>query len=533
MKEFPDDELDKLFRKSAEELDSDFDPQDWNALKNRLDENDGRTPAAWFKKWWPAGMLGLLMLAGLTTYLLTKEEGNADKSIVKKENQFPESRVLTEKQNKQIAEKAGSVSADTKLAESGNSSEKDGNNTFESKSDKNLSITGKELKAKTDYSQGEKVTATSTGIAKTDKLKETENKTLQLSTKSEDKVSKSENRKTLPRRWSKTGGVYLAPNHSIGRRGDGASLSDPDLKIDGFVKQDFEKTNPEKLYQEIANLTDYGKPKNSKNNFPFDRKVVENVLNTPGSNELSRLNISANELKSRSLVWKKTNSLPKIEVKEADIPPVSGPVKAVSEKEPTPKFAVRFSFSPDISSVGLKNFTKPGTAVSLLVEYAILSKLYIQTGVARSSKVYKAEGGDYVWPSSWNDQTSRPYSTDATCKVIEIPLNLRYDIFQGARSRWFASAGVSSYYMQNEKYDYHYGPHAYDAKWKNWDGSTGWYLLSHINASAGYEYRFSKKISLLAEPYVRIPVKKVGFGKVDLFTTGIWFSIRYTPIFKK
>ncbi len=78
MKEFPDDELDKLFRKSAEELDSNFDPQDWNALKNRLDEHDGRTPAAWFKKWWPAGMLALLMLAGLTTYLLTNNEGNAD-----------------------------------------------------------------------------------------------------------------------------------------------------------------------------------------------------------------------------------------------------------------------------------------------------------------------------------------------------------------------------------------------------------------------------------------------------------------------
>ncbi|MBE9466258.1 hypothetical protein ACFP1I_25185 [Dyadobacter subterraneus] len=535
MKEFPDDELDKLFRKSAEELDSNFDPQDWNALKNRLDENDGKTPGGWFKKWWPAGMLALLMLAGLTTYLLSNEERNAEKSVVRKENQFPESGVLTENQNKQPAEKAGSVSDDTKLAESGNSSEKDGNNTFESKSDKNLSITGKELKAKTDYSQGEKVTATRTEIAKTDKLKDSENKTLKLSTKSEYKVSKSENRKTLPRRWSKTGGVYLAPNHSIGRRGDGASLSEnaDNQNINGVANLDVAKARPEKLPPVISNTVENGNSGNVKNSFSIVDSKQKVVSEDVDNSEITRLSISANALKSRSLVWKKSNSLPKIEVKEAEIPPVSEPVKEVSEKEPTPKFAVRFSYSPDISSVGLKNLTKPGTAVSLLVEYALWSKLYIQSGVARSSKVYKAEGGEYVWPSSWDDQTVRPYSTDATCKVIEIPLNLRYDITNGARSRWFVGAGVSSYYMQNEKYIYNYKPGATGVKWPDWDGSTGWYWLSHINASAGYEYRFSKKLSLLAEPYVRIPVKKVGFGKVDLFTTGVWFSIRYTPIFKK
>ncbi|MCF0056626.1 hypothetical protein [Dyadobacter sp. CY356] len=529
MKEFPDDELDKLFRKSAEELDSNFDPEDWNALRNRLDENDGRTPAAWFKKWWPAGMLALLMLAGLTTYLLTNEEGNVDKAVVKNENQFPESAVLNKKQNTGIAEKSENDTADTKSA----GIENDIKNAFELRSGKDLStVAGKQTDSKSASSEERKVLASGSKNAETDHLNKSENE-LEGISNNKNRIAKSENGKILPRRRSKAGGVYLAPNHSIGRRGDGAFLSDPDLKIDGFLKQDFKKTNPEKLYQEIPNLMDSGIPKNSKNNFPIDRKEVENVLNTSGTDELSRLNISASNLKSRSLVWKKSNSLPEIEVKEADILPVSEPVKAVGEKEATPKFAVRFSYSPDISSVGLKNFTKPGTAVSLLVEYAVLKKLYIQTGVARSSKVYKAEGGEYEWPSSWNDQTVRPYSTDGTCKVIEIPLNLRYDIFQGTHSRWFAGAGASSYYMQNEKYDYNYKPNATGVKWPGWEGSTGWYWLSHINASAGYEYRVSKNLSLLAEPYVRIPVKKVGFGKVDLFTTGVWFSIRYTPLFKK
>lgn len=117
--------------------------------------------------------------------------------------------------------------------------------------------------------------------------------------------------------------------------------------------------------------------------------------------------------------------------------------------------------------------------------------------------------------------------------MIEIPLNLRFDIAQNERSRWFVGAGASSYYMQNEKYDYNYPAHTYNIIWNDYETSTGWFLLSHLNASAGFEYRFSKKLSLLAEPYVRVPIKKVGYGKVDLFSAGMWFSLRYTPVFTK
>jgi hypothetical protein len=61
MIELPDDELDKLFRKSSEELDPQFEPEDWNSLKKRLDETGWKTPAAWFRKWWPLGLLLLLI----------------------------------------------------------------------------------------------------------------------------------------------------------------------------------------------------------------------------------------------------------------------------------------------------------------------------------------------------------------------------------------------------------------------------------------------------------------------------------------
>lgn len=488
MKEFPDDELDKLFRKSAEELDSDFDPQDWNKLKKRLDENDGRTAAGWWRKWWPLGLLTLLFVGGITAYITLRH---------------PEEPVL--------------VSTDF----SGSNSQRN---------DKSTEIQTVEKPQPDDSVSAE--------------VKEQE----EISVKNEDAPNSQivKNQKILPRRSTKTGGVYLAPNRSIGRRrgSDGANFSEKIAENEIERKKNVEKELV-RSDQTVEELSAFGsKQEESK------RKVaVENEMElVPGADDVQKVNLDGSEervagnandrfifsakmLARRTGYWHQEVGQPEIKGME----PIVTAESQTSEKadgKSFPGFAVRFGFSPDMSAVGIKNFVKPGTAVSLLIEYAFMHRLYVQTGLIRSRKVYNAKAGEYAWPENWNDQKTLPVSTDAECKVIEIPMNLRYDLFDGDRSRFFAGAGASSYYMQNEKYAYNYAKKSNKEKWQEYETSTGWYWLSHVNASVGFEYRFSKKISFLAEPYVRIPVKKVGFGKVDLFTAGMWLSIRYTPTFK-
>jgi hypothetical protein len=172
--------------------------------------------------------------------------------------------------------------------------------------------------------------------------------------------------------------------------------------------------------------------------------------------------------------------------------------------------------------------------VSLLVEYSVLPRLYLQSGAVWSRKDYSASAEAYQLPKHKYYPPLALSGIDGVCKVLEIPLNVRYDIALGERSRWFATGGFSSYHMNAEKYKYYYidpkDPSA--EKWPGWNGKTGWYWLSHANVSAGYEYRISRKLSLLAEPSIRMPLKRVGYGKVNLITTGLWLSVRYTPVFK-
>ncbi len=57
-----DEELDNLFRKSAEHLDPPFDPEAWKAMERKLDQATVRAP--WYRRYWPLGLL-LLLLAPL------------------------------------------------------------------------------------------------------------------------------------------------------------------------------------------------------------------------------------------------------------------------------------------------------------------------------------------------------------------------------------------------------------------------------------------------------------------------------------
>jgi len=476
MTELPDDELDKLFRKSSEEFDPTYEPEDWDALSKRLDQADGKKPAGWWWKWVPLGLLVFFIPAGLMMYYGT------DKSVPDKNNKVVSmSTVESDKEKSQvnIKELSSSISENQSVA--------------------NKSISIPETKALN---------------SKEETAGKSKNQETQLFEKAEiNKIAK-----TLPRSRSKAGGVYLEPNRSKREGGYGAiSLNENEVK-----QRPLSSISKKKIVEilqsgEKPGTTDFSKA---------GQNVLENESNNVAVQEEGRLSLSVVPLDHSPFNAKSEIQLPEIEQQEQ-----KAAAQENRQRDLSPKMAVRFGYSPDLSTVGFKNYSKPGKAVSLLVEYAVLRKLYIQTGVIGSIKEYRANAGEYELKKYVTD-IATPSTVDGICNMIEIPLGVRYDFTQTDRSRWFAGTGLSSYYLKKEKYTYNYKTYVHGAKY-NWeDNNTGLALFSHLNLSAGYEYRISNKLSLLAEPYLKVPLKGIGYGKVNLMTTGMWLSVRYTPVFK-
>lgn len=197
-------------------------------------------------------------------------------------------------------------------------------------------------------------------------------------------------------------------------------------------------------------------------------------------------------------------------------------------------FADHFSFGlsagPGISFIGNEN-GKVTLDVGVVAGYRFLNHFGLHTGIFFSKKIYSAAPSDYYFPpgSTYNYLEK----VNANCNVVAIPLNLDYFFKEKNDHLWFVSAGLSSYLMKKESYDYVYkvpGGSTY-VKNRTYTNQNKHYL-SVIDLSAGYQFKISNHFSLAAQPYVDLPLTGIGAGKVKLNTAGIHFTLKANK-FKK
>ena len=108
--------------------------------------------------------------------------------------------------------------------------------------------------------------------------------------------------------------------------------------------------------------------------------------------------------------------------------------------------------------------------------------------------------------------------------MFEIPVNLKYNWAQKNHYNAFATAGISSYLMKKEAYDYtvdYYGiQHKYNKQYNN--ASRNW--VSILNLSIGYEKKIGNAGSLRLEPYLKLPLSGVGIGDMPIGSKGIFIG---------
>lgn len=194
--------------------------------------------------------------------------------------------------------------------------------------------------------------------------------------------------------------------------------------------------------------------------------------------------------------------------------------------------------SPDLSSIGLKNFDRPGTNAGLAIQYQFTDRLSVNAGAMYSTKRYQTSASEYVWPSYMNMEVW-PNDIAGVCKMIDVPVNVRYDWLLRRRgdgrapARWFASAGLTSYFIQHEVYSYQFdNPADPKIKYWGWDNQKagrpgGSFGFSNLNLSIGYEHPITNRLSWQVEPFMKVPLKEVGYFKVKLLSTGAFVGLRY------
>jgi hypothetical protein len=191
--------------------------------------------------------------------------------------------------------------------------------------------------------------------------------------------------------------------------------------------------------------------------------------------------------------------------------------------------------APDFASVNSLAGDKPGSTLGLTVDYQFAPRWYIGSGLLLDRRNYAARPQDFHAPLSYYSSNGiDPRHVEfvkGSFQMLEIPLNLRYDFSVTGSTLFFATAGLSSYLFAAD-----YGNcyvrtlSGHEMPWGFKQPGTGNYLFSSMSLSLGVETGLSNSMSLLIAPYVKMPLRSIGFGQVQMNSVGISFSLKWAPV---
>lgn len=202
--------------------------------------------------------------------------------------------------------------------------------------------------------------------------------------------------------------------------------------------------------------------------------------------------------------------------------------RLTTELQPTNPnhFVIGLLLSKEFSFVDMSNMTNLKWKAGLSLEYRFRGKYALKLGANYSQKDYMTSTIENyrVADGFWNKATA-PNTASAVCDVLEVSLSESYFVNGHDKKGFFINAGLTSYFLLKEQYDYTYDTNDPELLW-SWgenNANRHWFGIGEV--SIGYNLPFTDKSSLQIAPYAQIPLTGVGHGELKLFSSGV--LIRY------
>lgn len=281
---------------------------------------------------------------------------------------------------------------------------------------------------------------------------------------------------------------------------------------------------------------------NNNNNTPGEKNKASNYspaaigITDPAKPDAAKLHDTPGNKKEESTEKPNHTALPAD--KENNPQPLAAETAAKNKRTKSfrkSNFFVSLSSSADVSFAAGEQAGKMKLLSGAGAGFIFKNRFMVRTGFYSGRKIYEASPDAYNPPATF--WTYYPYlqKVEADCKVYEIPLLLSYQFGNSSKENWFATTGISSYLMKREAYTYYYKQTPAGSVYKrNWTiNNENDHLFSVLTFSGGYQRKLSDKFFIMAEPYFKLPLSGVGFGKVKLNSAGLQFTAGFIPFEKK
>jgi len=186
--------------------------------------------------------------------------------------------------------------------------------------------------------------------------------------------------------------------------------------------------------------------------------------------------------------------------------------------------------SPEVSMVNFKGGGQVTAGYGVGISYAFGKHFSLQAMFVNARKLYATDKKGYTPVSGSSLYNADTLNVNADCSIWDIPLNLRYSFKGNDKNSLFISAGVSSYIMKKEIYDFVYFDQGNYYSKQRIISNENKHSFCNLNLTVGYQYWLNKKWSIGFEPYLKLPLSGIGGGKVKLTSAGALFSLTFKPL---
>lgn len=177
----------------------------------------------------------------------------------------------------------------------------------------------------------------------------------------------------------------------------------------------------------------------------------------------------------------------------------------------------------DVSTVKMQKVKNLGYSAGVLVGYRLSKRWAVEAGALWSHKAYYTSGEYFNTKKIPIQYGTKILTASGWCNMIEIPVNARYYFSLKDKSSWSVAAGLSSYLMTRESYDYQLerGGSQWPSSWDYTGKQATKNVFSIMQLGIGYERKAGVLGVLRVEPYFKLPFNGAGIGNLSLLSTGI------------
>jgi len=188
-----------------------------------------------------------------------------------------------------------------------------------------------------------------------------------------------------------------------------------------------------------------------------------------------------------------------------------------------PQLALTFLGAPEINSTNALDGSKTGTNFGMLFSAGLFKNLTFSTGATYSTKPYNTDISNYHTGYTFKNN---PSDIEADCRMLDIPINVDYQLYNKHKNKFSIGTGLSSYIMLHESYEYYYanaatGPAGFTVP------HSGKYFFGIANVQATYQRQVNSKVGISVQPYMKLPLSNIGYSQVKLQTVGVAVGLNW------